>query len=340
MWFEQLTGFTELGAAQVRQMLTLQEGKLISRANGKAYNTGRLEMPTLAQLEQQAQTILQQDSWPKAPITVQEVIADAQSLHADPANAGALFQVASQFNLLEMVGPTVTPDSGVTGYQFDKTQGPACAIACGAGLIYRNYYVPMAEGIGQTANQQLNMLEEFEQALLPLVNADAAKPFARLWLMKNGYVLPDKTQLNAIHHTLSQLNAEQTTALLNQIKIGVQFDSEVTLQGAGHNVTQAYCSAMPVAYCHHSMQLWQPLACLILQAAYRATLAAAVVNAANTGNRTVFLTLLGGGAFGNAKEWIIDAVEQALERYKHSGLQVKIVSYGRSKPGLSSLLTQ
>jgi hypothetical protein len=49
-------------------------------------------------------------------------------MHRLPENAGALFQVASQFNLLEMVSPSVTPEDGVTRYQDDHTQGPACAI--------------------------------------------------------------------------------------------------------------------------------------------------------------------------------------------------------------------
>jgi hypothetical protein len=63
----------------------------------------------------------------------------------------ALFQVASQFNALEMVAPNITPEDGVTRYQHDRTQGPACAIAAGAATIYRNYFVPVAGGIGQTA---------------------------------------------------------------------------------------------------------------------------------------------------------------------------------------------
>jgi hypothetical protein len=64
-------------------------------------------------------------------------------MHQSPKNAGALFQVASQFNLLEMVLPRVTPEHGVTRYAHDHTQGPACAIAAGAATIYRNYFVPV-----------------------------------------------------------------------------------------------------------------------------------------------------------------------------------------------------
>lgn len=40
------------------------------------------------------------------------VVGDVRALHADPAYAGALFQVASQFNLLEMVFERVTPERG------------------------------------------------------------------------------------------------------------------------------------------------------------------------------------------------------------------------------------
>jgi hypothetical protein len=36
-------------------------------------------------------------------------------MHQFPENAGALIQVASQFNLLEMTGPEVTPENGVDG---------------------------------------------------------------------------------------------------------------------------------------------------------------------------------------------------------------------------------
>src|SRR6185295_10700409 len=83
-------------------------------------------------------------------LKVSLVTGDVRDLHRSPENSGALFQVASQFNLLEMVGPEVTPEQGVTRYQHDHTQGPACAIAAGAATIYRNYFAPVADGEGQT----------------------------------------------------------------------------------------------------------------------------------------------------------------------------------------------
>ena len=86
---------------------------------------------------------------------MREVVANVQALHADVSNAGSLFQVASQFNLLEMVSPSVTPEQGVGIYENDHTQGPSCAIAAGAGTIYRNYFASINGQIGQSEAPKL-----------------------------------------------------------------------------------------------------------------------------------------------------------------------------------------
>ena len=71
------------------------------------------------------------------PLTYEEVFGNVAKFHADPSLAGSLFQVASQFNVLEMVSPDVGPDAGITGYQHDRTQGPACAMSCPAATVFR-----------------------------------------------------------------------------------------------------------------------------------------------------------------------------------------------------------
>jgi hypothetical protein len=87
-------------------------------------------------------------------------------LHGAPEFAGALFQVASQFNLLEMIGPEVTPEDGVTRYYNDPTQCPACAIAAGAATLYRNYFLPVGGQIGQTRDRQIDCLADVGNALV------------------------------------------------------------------------------------------------------------------------------------------------------------------------------
>jgi len=44
----------------------------------------------------------------------------------------------------------------------------------------------------------------------------------------------------------------------------------------------------------------------------------------------LYLTLIGGGAFGNERPWILNAINRSLNLYKHAGLDVIIVSYGHS----------
>jgi len=62
------------------------------------------------------------------------------------------------------------------------------------------------------------------------------------------------------------------------------------------------------------------------------------LNYLQNGNNTLYLTLIGGGAFGNKKEWITNAIYRSLNLYKHVGLDVAIVSYGRSSESISPSL--
>ena len=54
-------------------------------------------------------------------------------------------------------------------------------------------------------------------------------------------------------------------------------------------------------------------------------------------NKSVYLTLLGGGAFGNDQEWILDAIRRAAELYNRFDLDVKIVSFRHSNPAIRRL---
>ena len=131
-------------------------------------------------------------------------------MHA--AHPGALFQAASQFNCLEFASPHAVPEQGVTIYEDDGTQGPACALACAAGTVYRNYLVSVAScssrskggggggdegdaggkddetvvrhsdalaGRGQTRDSQINNLDALEDALDNGSN--------NYWSIENGY---------------------------------------------------------------------------------------------------------------------------------------------------------
>jgi hypothetical protein len=84
---------------------------------------------------------------------------------------------------------------------------------------------------------------------------------------------------------------------------------------------------MPIAYSEHSYEAWDPLGLLILEAAYEATLYAGIINGMRGVSNVVFLTSLGGGAFGNPSSWIQSAITRAVGLVQDQGLEIKLVKY-------------
>jgi len=287
---------------------------------------GRLETPSLAGLRERVRLSRHR----VGKISVREVVANVQNLHEDQSNAGSLFQVASQFNLLEMMSPNVTPEAGVGIYENDHTQGPACAIAAGAGTIFRNYFATVNGQIGQSAGNQIDCLLDLGREL--------RNSGSRLWEMRNGYALASRSGLIEISNRLHSSGENEIDELRKLLRIGIQWNPQVTLKDSRHAVSQVYCSALPVAYSHHGLDLWEKFAILVLEASYEATICAAILNSSNSENHTAFLTLLGGGAFGNATNWIVGGIQRALDLYKHVALDVAIVSHGSSNPWVQQLV--
>jgi len=325
-WFSDLVGFSESHAA-VHANLTVSGASMTSAANGRTFGIGTLTTPSLKELRAAVGPLT------GGRLQARQVVADVTMLHQQAENVGALFQVASQFNLLEMVGPHRTPEDGVTGYAHDRTQGPACAMAAGPATIYRNYFAPVGSQRGQSVDQQLDMLAE----LGALLGNTTQQP---LWTMRNGYALCSAAGLDTIRRRLASLDEASIDALRGALRIGVHRNVEVTTGGGGGPVTQAFCSALPVAYSPHGDHAWAPFAQLVLEASYEATLLAALENAKSGGSPRVFLTLLGGGAFGNRAEWILQAIHRALQVAAQTDLDVRIVSYGRADPMVSALIDQ
>lgn len=330
-WFEQITGFAEGGYAATRERLYVDGEALVSRVDGRRHGIGRLELLSLQTLR--GRTVGAAMAGERT--TVRCLAGDARALHAAPEFAGALFQVASQFNLLEMVSPEVTPEAGVTRYQQDHTQGPACAMAAGAATIYRNYFAPVGLGSGQTADHQIDALGPLGEALA----AQLSRPVSSLWQMRNGYALGTAEGLAAVAHHLRSASAADLDTLRGLLAVGLHWQVEVTdvHDAPRPRVSQAFCSALPVAYSPVPAEGWAPLARLVLEAAYEATLRAACWLRQNGGSATVLLTRLGGGVFGNRDAWIDEAIGRALRCVARAGLDVRLVSFGSVHPAMRAI---
>ena len=177
--------------------------------------------------------------------------------------------------------------------------------------------------IGQSFDNQIDCLLDLGKAI---GNTDE-----RLLVMRNGYTLASKVGLVEISERINSMTEDERDVLTEKLRIGIQWDTQVTLPDCKHVVTQAYCSALPVAYSSHPGSLWADFAKLVLEATYEATLCTALLNFAKNGSNRVFLTLVGGGAFGNHDDWIFAAIKRAVKIFADVQLNIAIVSYGTSK---------
>ena len=230
-WFRRITGFDEKDYARTQAMLRVEGGKLVTDHAPVRYSVGVLETPTLAELRSRAPSGGQR-------ARMEIVVGDVRKLHAEPGSRGALFQVASQFNLLEMVSPNVTPEHGVGRYDEDHTQGPACAMAAGAATIYRNYLASVGSGLGQTRDRQIDCLADLATAL--------RNDGGRLWRVENGYAMFSESGLAEVDRHLEGLADSAREELKGMLRIGTQWGADVTDLPPGHTVSQAFCSALPL----------------------------------------------------------------------------------------------
>lgn len=318
MWFQELMGFDEVSPSQVRENIVLEGDCLISKINSRQFNCGKLLIPSLQELR----NLTSQLNFKQNRLSLSEMVGNVTDLHADSRNNGAVFQAASQFNLLEMVGPQVTPEKGVGVYEYDKTQGPACAVACGAGTIYRNYFVKVQGQIGQTETTQIDCLDELGYYF--------GNENESLWKMRNGYALATRQGLSIIDQNIKSLSKEEYQVVKAKLKVGIQKDTQVTISNDELLVTQVYCSALPIAYSSIDYLKWESFARLILEATYEATFHVAIQNYYSTGNNILYLTLVGGNAFGNPSHWIFDAIRQSLDKFSDVPLDVRMVSYKKT----------
>lgn len=345
-WFEEITGFKEsFGSrdayADTQRKLLLEcfdkERSMMRSVDGKRWSAcGTFEVVSLEELRQRVASLSHEQCNSSGEDLLQEekvIYGDITALHS--SMCGGVIQVASQFNMLEMVSPGRCPEDGVTNYAKDMTQGPACALACGAATIYRNYLVEMSDGrIGQSEDNQINGLASLESELASLLGRPSGEN--KLWVMQNGYCLPSLSVLQEIDAFLASCTEATKDRLRSRLAVGVQWDAEVTFFPV-HDpplLTQVFCSALPLAYSHHSNRpdLWSRFATLVLEATYEATMLVGVCNVGHRGskNRKVLLTQVGGGAFGNNKAWIDSALTRALQKTDHFRLDPRVVLKGNS----------
>lgn len=320
-------------------------------AAGRTFHVGEFTTPSLRELKEifrelsggETDVGVGEAKVKENGLTIQNISGDVGKLITDPSNEGAIFQAASQFNCLEMINPAITPEAGITDYVKDRTQGPIVAMKAPAGTLFRNYFVTsdnhpgLVKGTkGQTAKNQIDTSGELHEILKDASGFD-------IWSQNNGYMTPNTpASISDIGSLLKQKDNDFLESCKDALRTGVHWDTETN---AGHCVAQVYCSACPVAYdritdiyaskdpvtnkIYSKHELWAPLASMVLESTYESTLLVAAIVAYREGKRkTLFLTKVGGGVFGNADSWIAKSIEKACKKYRDVPVDVKVVHYG------------
>lgn len=307
------------------------------------------------------------DKTSRTETVLKNIVGEARSMHSDDlvVKNGDIVQAASQFNTLEFPGPSTIPEEGIEGYLYDHTQGPACALACFAGTAYRNYLVPLSSASslptngssagasrGQTKERQLNGMDRVEEYLIQKYSFPSCP-----WKVQNGYVdVSSANDLGRLNSLLSEsANGKLGDEIISRVRIGIQEDTEVTdilLKTHGGQVdptskvgrkfvTQTYNSAISIGYSRYPKSLWTPIARIVLDATYEATLLVGLLKTIEAIQKqqeqpTIFLTKVGGGVFGNDDDWIRESITKAIDRVHGLqcgiGLDIRVVHFGQLDP--------
>lgn len=346
-WFSRLFGFSETQYDEVKKWIVPDIGPngivtLQSLANGKRYQCGEFKHMPLSAFDLDKLGDLVQRFCP-GKLSVRCIVGDSSELHTMPDNHGALFQIASRLNCLESASPKAIPEDGVTGYVQDWTQGAACAVTCGPGAVFRNYFAEVDRGShlqrGQTAAWQLNCLSD----VCSMLKGDALQ--TGYFDIVAGFTFATDSSLERLNMRLKEVDLDRMRLA---VRIGVLFDTAVTSKDWGKAavaglqcVTQVFCGICTITQSRCNQELWEPFMRVVLEGYYEATLLAGVWNAirqqGRDASRRVFLVPLTGGALGGSIDWSVNAMKRAFELVGDCGLDVRIVSRAPVHPRLVAL---
>ena len=87
--------------------------------------------------------------------------------------------------------------------------------------------------------------------------------------MSNGYALATERGLVEISNRLREASESELDRLRQLVRVGIQWNTQVTLNDCVHHVSQVYGPALPVDYCEHPRSLWTEFARLVLEASMK-----------------------------------------------------------------------
>jgi hypothetical protein len=279
----------------------------------------------------------------------------------DPKHQGHVFQAASQFNGLECPVDFIRADYNkfLLNYANDKTQGPFCSIMAPVDAIGRLHNLPKneynkrksqtednkalgdlnyLEGLSDYFNvdngyvkYDINDIDNVPKELDPNTFPQRGEEYKQQFEDKRTKLPGGKLQL------LPPEDTTEYTDLLGLVRVlynenamvyyGAPNNEQIQLLSTSFPVHQVFVAAANMfqgtsGQYNKTHENGNEKAYFLLQAAYASTYLAAHALKA----KDLWLTLVGGGAFGNSISDIIKAINWAHSKYGH-GLNVRLVDY-------------
>lgn len=277
------------------------------------YHAGWFVAPSVKEILEYVEMIKTRGLGPPGRLEVEIVEhQDISSLIKEGPSFG-VYQVASQFNALEIPHPGVKPSQGISAYPLDKSQGFVAACTTVPGTLVRNYWLPHKYGGSFSALDPLGLTDV------------------------NGYLIwgtdPSST-LNLL--AAGDLNDILIPAMIYTQVMGVctGSDDPQNLEGfkASKLVHQIFSSSAPFNTYGNggSEQLQLEIIEKILEAEYTGAIGLAIILKVQDGllgipfDNAVNLTLVGDGALKNPMNVISKALLKALNKFKDVPLKIKI----------------
>lgn len=321
-WFETLFGFSE-SPENVSNFIECEQKEdgaiLYSKKNKKRFSAGKFALYSVSSFQHLVPRngghlhIIHGNGMKSSKI----YLVDVMCAQNHPDFNGATFQVASNFNCLEFLGSKQTAAKGVNSYIQNHAQGPACAVAAGPAVTYRNYFVQHDDGTTGQLKKEIELLHKtplkIEHGYVKINNSECE----RLKTSKFDWSNLDSYQIGVHQNCQITMNRSKNGVIINP-------DSEQV-------VHQIFCAAFSFPRSVVANDFTYEIDSNILKAEYRATILAAWNNSilypGKSGSNKCVLTLLGGGVFHNPINIICDAINECKDVIELSGLDVYVVCF-------------
>lgn len=325
-WFKDIFGFDESPESVMENIVVEETGdniNITSKANNITYNAGhfKLRSPYTFNLTPRGGGKLHIISGNGHKSKLYEYV-DVLTAQNHEEFEGATFQLASNFNCLEFPAKFCTAKDGIVNYWGDPTQGPTCAIACPAALLYRNYLIKHSDGTIGQFEKEIQLLER-----TPLT-------------LEHGKVIINENEVER----LSNLDFDWSNP--ENYQVGVQRNCQVVLtrnpdnfikyQKVEQNKIVHHVFAASLAFGSYAIKndFTLNIASNILYSEYKSTILAGWENSIlypnHAGSNKLFLTLVGAASFSNPINIVCEAIKRNKDVIVDSGLDVYLVCFSQN----------